>query len=518
LSDQIREEKKSEDDKLKHFEVSQQILKEMDLATIQETQEILEYQHGVYRKGAIFKIKKRINEIMDDDCSSYFRKEVLEDIRVKTNHSINEFDSDLDILNLRNGLLNVKQGELKSHSPQYFSVNQLNISHDPIAKPKKFHRFLEEILPDVDNRLLVLDMIAVCIWKTTRLKKSFMLVGSGDTGKSTLLNVIIRFLGEENVSNVALQDLENNRFQTSNLVAKWANIYADIDKRELSQSRRFKTVTGGDRITVEKKSVQSYETYLYAKLIFSANQIPETQDESDAFFNRWIIIPFDVQIPTDKQDKELFEKLTTEKELSGILNILLKRLRWIIKAGTIPNAPTAEETREIWLGRSDFARMFLNETIKLDIEGIIGRGEFYSSYIRWCQDKKITPKTDTSFNRKVETFGAIKASTRVEGEPKKVWKGISLKSKQENIPMPLLDQGRKKWELREQYNSVTKATSFSNSRRKQEEALKSFSCLMKQVESGKFPCPDCNKEFETPESLNSHFAIVDNHTRSKSKI
>ena len=85
-----------------------------------------------------------------------------------------------------------------------------------------------------------------------------------DTGKSTFLN-LIRFLGEENVSDVALQDLETNRFQLVNLVGKLANIYADIDKKELAQSRRFKTTTGGDRVTVERKFMQSFETYIYAK-------------------------------------------------------------------------------------------------------------------------------------------------------------------------------------------------------------------------------------------------------------
>jgi putative DNA primase/helicase len=343
----------------KHYEVARMILQEKRLATIQETREILEYWNGVYHRGAIFKILKRIQDIMDDDCTSHFRSEVIELIRVKTYHSIEEFDSDPYILNISNGLLDIRNRELKPHSRDYLSLNQLKVKFDPLVKPKRFDRFIERCLPDYDQMLLVLDMFASCLWRTCRLKKSLLLVGPTDTGKSTFLNVVIRLLGEENVSNVALQDLETNRFQTVNLVGKLANVYSDIDKKELTQTRRFKTTTGGDRITVEKKFMHSFETYIYAKDLYSANQIPDTQDESDAFFNRWIVIPFEQQILPENQDRNLFEKLTTEKELSGILNALLKRLRSIIEEGTIPNAPTAEQTRSIWLGRSDFVRMFL---------------------------------------------------------------------------------------------------------------------------------------------------------------
>lgn len=71
--------------KLRHYQVANIILSEMRLATIQETKEILAYQNGVYHRGAVFRILRRIQEIMEDDCTSHFRNEVLEQIRVKAN-------------------------------------------------------------------------------------------------------------------------------------------------------------------------------------------------------------------------------------------------------------------------------------------------------------------------------------------------------------------------------------------------------------------------------------------------
>jgi P4 family phage/plasmid primase-like protien len=414
--------------KLAHAKVAEQILQEMKLATIQETNEICEYRDGVYHQKAKYKILRRIESIMEGNVTRQFREEVLEHIRISTYVSIDDFDPDPDILNLRNGLFHVRKGELTPHTPNYLSLNQLPVSYGPKVRARLFEQSLKEALPDVDDRLLLLDHFAACLWRNPRLKKALILFGDTDSGKSTFLNVLIALIGHENVSDVTLQDLEQHRFQTFNLVGKLANIFADIDKKELAQSRRFKTSMGGDRITVEKKFGQPFETYLYAKQIYSCNQIPETRDESDAFFNRWDMIGWKVRFA---KDDTLLSRLTQPEQLSGILNILLKRLRRIVKLGVIPNSQTPDEVRAIWLAQSDFVTMFWNENIVRDPEGEIEVNALYSMYVDFCKQKKITAKSRTSFNQRLESFGAIKQPTRRGKENIVLWRGIKLRSERD---------------------------------------------------------------------------------------
>ena len=54
----------------------------------------------------------------------------------------------------------------------------------------------------------------------------------------------------------------------------------------------FKAITGCDRITAEVKYRDSFEFTPFARLLFSANRLPESSDASQAFFDRWLIVPF----------------------------------------------------------------------------------------------------------------------------------------------------------------------------------------------------------------------------------
>ena len=83
-------------------------------------------------------------------------------------------------------------------------------------------------------------------------------------------------------------------------------------------------------------------------MIFSANLIPKTKDDTTAFFRRWIIINFPNQFLPDnpKTDKDLTKKLTTQEELSGFFNWTLKGLKRLLKNGKFSSGKSVEETRQ----------------------------------------------------------------------------------------------------------------------------------------------------------------------------
>jgi putative DNA primase/helicase len=106
-----------------------------------------------------------------------------------------------------------------------------------------------------------------------------------------------------------------------------------MSKDALRNTGVLKKLTDGDYIPAERKFKSPFKLVNYAKLIFLANQIPITPDETDAFFARLIIINFPNQYLGDKADPYLIEKLTTEQELSGLLEVVLKRLPRVLKNG-----------------------------------------------------------------------------------------------------------------------------------------------------------------------------------------
>ena len=112
-------------------------------------------------------------------------------------------------INFRNGLFDPVNWKMLKHSPAYRSINQIPYSFNPDSKPERdlIDDFLENAIPDQDDREMVLEYIGLCFTKDTSLQTFLILVGIGGSGKSTIIRMIINAIGKENVSSVSLRGL-----------------------------------------------------------------------------------------------------------------------------------------------------------------------------------------------------------------------------------------------------------------------------------------------------------------------
>lgn len=143
----------------------------------------------------------------------------------------------------------------------------------------------------------------------------------------------------------------NERFAPANLYQKLANIDADVSGDILIKNTgKLKKLTGNDEYPGEFKYKTPFKFRNFAKLIFSCNEIPETDDTTDAFFRRLIIINFTQQFLAEKDDPHIIDKLCTEEEFTGLLHELLGRLPRIIAHGIRPTTnETMKETYEKYM-------------------------------------------------------------------------------------------------------------------------------------------------------------------------
>ena len=143
-------------------------------------------------------------------------------------------------------------------------------------------------------------------------------------------------------------------------------------------------------------------------MFFSANDLPELQNETNAFFKRFFVIHFPITIPDDEIDVDLLDKLTTPEELSGFLNILLRILRQF--AGNkyrFSHPQSVRETKDKWHDRSPsiiskYANKFMESTNKKS--DFVGIKKAFDHFRGWCFVEGHIPPNQLAFRRGVTTY------------------------------------------------------------------------------------------------------------------
>ena len=205
-----------------------------------------------------------------------------------------------------------------------------------------------------------------------------------------------------------------------------ANIDADLSSEALKSTSAIKKLTGGDPIYAEFKFKPGFDFINHAKPLYSANDIPVTPDQTDAFYRRPIIINFVNQF-LDDVDYGLLEKLTTDEELSGLLNIILKRLPRVLKEGIVKvTADTIAKNYEKYTIGSDQVKAFIEMCTETYNQSMITKPNLHEAYQRFCKHFKRNAESLQTFNRSAKEHGLISVQVdKLPGRPR-CWEGIRL--------------------------------------------------------------------------------------------
>lgn len=247
-------------------------------------------------------------------------------------------------INFQNGVLDVKTKELLPHSPERGFRYVLPYSYDPTATAPRFDRFLDEITCDNKQLRAVLEefggyaLSGDDYWSHHCL----LLIGKGRNGKSKFIEALQLAAGEDNFSTTKLEKFgSQNDLQL--MEGKLFNVSEEISHKEMRLTEALKDLSSGNTMTVKLMYNQPYKIKNKAKLILTANTLPETTDMSFAFFERMLIVPFDAQFIGDKKDPYLSQKF--KNELPGIFNLLFAGYERLLKQQQFTHAVRIEEEK-----------------------------------------------------------------------------------------------------------------------------------------------------------------------------
>ncbi|XZL08822.1 phage/plasmid primase, P4 family [Clostridium perfringens] len=382
------------------------------------------YENGVYN---ISGEKEAGRIIMDYMLPNYCIMASIRDCReqwdILVSKDFDDFNRNPYLVNVRNGLLDIRDMSFKEHTPSYLSTVQLNVEYNPQVDCPQFKKFLNEVL-DCKLIPLVQEIVGYLLTTNTASQKAFVFWGPARTGKSTLLWVVeYLLLGKKNVSNIPWQEI-GDKFKTAELLGKLANVFSDLPSKSIDDTGIFKVVTGEDYLMAEKKNKNPFKFKPFARLVFSCNELPRNYvDRTEGFYRRLIIVPFNRQIEKSKIDKALKYKFQREKE--GILNWALEGLKRLYENNfEFSENELTDGVKKEYKRENNNVISFVEECCEIDSLFSCSRIEIYEAYKEFCVEAGLKALSQIKFNKELEGNFNI---TRSRSGKLRLWNGVRIK-------------------------------------------------------------------------------------------
>ncbi|MCX7903022.1 MAG: phage/plasmid primase, P4 family [Caloramator sp.] len=349
------------------------------------------------------------------------RMETLNYLELITN-TVSPSREDYNKIAFNNGVYDISDNTFKEHSYQYIITNKIPWDYNPNAYSELADKTLNKIsCNDAEIRSLLEELIGYTFYRRNIIGKAFILTGEKQNGKSTFLDMITTLLGTGNISALDLKEL-GERFKTAELFGKLANIGDDIGDEFIAEPSFFKKLVTGDRINAEKKGRDPFDFNNYAKLLFSANNIPRIRDKTGAVQRRLLIIPFNAKFTEDDPDfrPEIAFELKTREVMEYLILLGIEGLKRVKKNKKFTKSIEVEKELK------EYEKMN-NPIIEFyeDYEEEIGNQptkEVYKKYLEFCINNNNQPLSQIEFSRQiVKRFGFKIEDKKVNGKKYRIF-------------------------------------------------------------------------------------------------
>ena len=231
---------------------------------------------------------------------------------------------DADKVVFRNCVLDVRSGKIYPSGTRVYTDYVRPFHYFEDSRCPEWHRFLEEIMPDEDERACLQEFFGLCFLDREELsvEKFALFVGTGSNGKSVIFDVMKSVIGKERVSYLSPDQLMNEK-QVVSVVGKRLNFAPDI-RKGASFDSALKALSSGQDVAGWRLYAGS-TVVKCPPLVFALNEMPRFRDVTSAFFRRVMLFSFDVTIPEERQDRNLASRIV-ENESGGVFRWMMEGL------------------------------------------------------------------------------------------------------------------------------------------------------------------------------------------------
>ena len=375
------------------------------------------YKDGIYVNGTKEIERQMIKQI--PDLSRAKRSEVLSYLDV-----VVDSDEPMAAANhiaFKNGVYNLLTDEMEDFSPDLVITNKIPYDYYPEAYSEICDKTLDKLAcQDKKIRMLLEECIGYCFYRRNELRKSIILTGEKENGKSTFLSMLETLLGQENITSLDLKEL-GERFKTAQLFGKLANIGDDIGDEFIPNPAIFKKLSSGNPVNAEFKGADPFDFSSYAKLIFSANDIPRIKDKSGAVISRLVIIPFNARFSANDPDFDPYikYKLIVPEVMEYLIVLGIKGLKRILANQQFTVSTKVQKALTEYEVNNNPILLFFQDDPKIYNEPT---QKVYQEYYSFCVMNNYTPMSNIEFSKQAKKyFGATITNKMVNGKRYRVF-------------------------------------------------------------------------------------------------
>jgi putative DNA primase/helicase len=339
-----------------------------------------------------------------------------------------ELDQHPWLLNCTNGTLDLQSLELREHRREDFLTQQTGIPFDRSAACPQWETFLSQITGnDAQLQAFLQRATGYSLTGVTREQCIFLLYGTGQNGKTTFLEGIRTVMGDYQAHAEFSTFLHDRSGAIRNDLAALrgkrfvSSIEANPGDR-LDESV-VKTVTGGDPITARFLHKEYFTYSPTYKVFLGVNDKPHIRGSSKGTWRRIKLIPFEVAIPEEKQDKHLLEKLRSERP--GILAWAVQGLEKWKEPGLQPPDAVVSATEE-YREEMDVVGSFIDECCEKETGASVMARDLYSEYRSYCERNGERVLTQRDLGLILKQRGYV--PDRTGKSRARSWKGLRLRN------------------------------------------------------------------------------------------
>jgi putative DNA primase/helicase len=332
-----------------------------------------------------------------------FKDELLKQFVTQAHLPTPEHDPDKILINLQNGTFEFtgSKWNMKVFDPKDFLTYKLPFSYEPGAVCPLFDNYIKKVLPDIESRL-ILQEFSGFIFTKLNLEKCLILTGGGSNGKSVFFNILTSLIGKENTLtySMGLFNHEYNRARLTNVLLNYSS-----EKGTDLNVETFKALISGEPLQAREPYGKPFSINNKVKFIMNCNELPKETESTEAYFRRYIIIPFDVKISETERDINLADNII-KNELGGVFNWLLVGLERLVKFKKFTESEKVNHALAEFKRQADNVALFIDEfeykpcTIRKK-----ATSELFSYYKTFCIENGYKHLGKNNFSNKIESKG-----------------------------------------------------------------------------------------------------------------